>query len=146
MAPSSAGTRTRALRATPNIWRWPASPIRADLGLELTDFYREPFYQLLRQQMLAHAIEVDPDSNFKRVDLVHISPARNKALRAITAPKFEPFGGAKSDAFTAFNTLLALAVADRFRSLSTTAAFATVSDDQAFAYVRDRYAPLLTRR
>lgn len=128
-----------------NIWRWPAGPIRADPNLELTDFYREPFYQLLRQQMLAHAIEVDPKSGFTRVDLVHISPAGNKALRAITAPKFEPFGGAKADAFTAFKTLLAPAVADRFRSLSTAEAFAPVSDDKAFAFVRDRYAPLLTR-
>lgn len=96
--------------------------------------------------MLAHALEQDPKSGFTRVDLVHISPAGNKALRAITAPKFEPYGGPKADAFTAFQTLLAPAVVDRFRSLSTADAFATVGDDKAFAYVRDRYAPLLTRR
>jgi hypothetical protein len=31
----------------------PDGPIRSDLGLKVEDFFWEPFYQLVRQQMLA---------------------------------------------------------------------------------------------
>lgn len=101
----------------------PAGPIRNDLGLELTDFFKEPFYQLLRQQMLAWQIEHEPGSGFDRARVVHLSPAGNKALHLVTAPKFKNLGGvAYIDAFTAYRA-----------SLIDPEAFVERSIEQAFA-------------
>jgi hypothetical protein len=49
---SGTGNATRSERYK-NLAFSPSGPIRADLGLELADFFYEPFYQLIRQQMLA---------------------------------------------------------------------------------------------
>lgn len=120
------------------LWQWPEGPMSGDMTLR--DFYREPFYQLLRQQMLAHAIERDEESGVERVDLVHVSPSQNVALRRITAEKFNERG---ADAFAAFRATLAPEVADRFRSVTIEAAFTCVRDDAAFDYVRGRYGSIL---
>lgn len=71
----------------------------ADSALRLEDFFWEPFYQLLRQQMLAMAVEKDgsdPAADFDCVALAHVSPAANVALKRVTAPALrshEAFGG-----------------------------------------------------
>jgi len=80
----------------------PHGPILSDLGLELQDFFWEPFYQLLRQQMLAWRLEHAPGGQRTRV--LHISPHANLALHAVTSPAFRKRG--YSDAFDAFKAVL----------------------------------------
>jgi hypothetical protein len=76
----------------------PNGPIRDDLGLTLTDFFHEPFYQLLRQQMLAWQIE--RAGAFDRVRVLHLSPSGNRALHVVTAPALRHLGGSEqTDAF-----------------------------------------------
>lgn len=133
------GSHETRLRRYGELWRAPVGPIRADAELDLTDFFREPFYQLLRQQMLARAIETK-DKDIARVDVVHISPAGNRALHRITSDKFNAEDG---DAFTAFAALLSDECRDHFRALTTARAFASVADHGAFAYAVARYGPLL---
>lgn len=81
----------------------PDGPIRADVGLALTDFFHEPFYQLLRQQMLAWRMQRAGECGSQRVRVLHISPNANVALKAVTAPALRRFA---DDAFDAFRSVL----------------------------------------
>lgn len=104
----------------------PDGPVRADLGLALEDFLFEPFYQLVRQQMLAWQIERRSD-RFDKVRVLHLSPSGNQALHAITAPAFGALAGhVHDDAFAAFRTCL-----------NDPAAFFERSIEQAFAPLAD---------
>ena len=51
-------------------------PVRGDL-LEFVDLLDEPLYQLMRQQLLAHALETDRAHGAERVRVVHVHPAAN---------------------------------------------------------------------
>jgi hypothetical protein len=82
----------------------PAGPIRADLDLDLADFFWEPFYQMLRQQMLATQMERARELGAERVRVLHISPVANIKLHKVTAPALRSFG---DDAFAVFGKLLA---------------------------------------
>lgn len=128
----------------------PAGPIRPDLGLSLTDFFYEPFYQLLRQQMLAFRMQNAREDGAVRVRVLHISPRANTALRKVTAPALQPFG---DDAFAAFRAVLQQP--DDFVSVSAEDVFGPLvaADDpeaaEWAAYLRERYTFLtdgLTRQ
>jgi hypothetical protein len=81
----------------------PNGPLRADLGLELKDFFYEPFYQLLRQQILAWRMQEGREDGAERVRVLHIAPAANRALHRVTSPALLRFG---DDAFEVFSGLL----------------------------------------
>jgi hypothetical protein len=81
----------------------PSGPIRNDLGLKLEDFFWEPFYQLLRQQMLALEMQKAKEGGAQRVRVLHLSPAANIPLKKVTAPALRRFG---DDAFSAFKVVL----------------------------------------
>lgn len=81
----------------------PNGPVRGDLGLKLEDFFYEPFYQMLRQQMLAFQMQKSREDGADRVRVLHISPAGNKALRKVTAPTLQRIG---SNAFEVWKSLL----------------------------------------
>lgn len=59
----------------------PAGPVRADV-LDFPLLLDEPFYQLMRQQLLAHALEVSGAEGASRVRVVHVSPPANAAYQA----------------------------------------------------------------
>lgn len=77
----------------------PNGPIRDDLNLKLEDFFWEPFYQLLRQQMLAFQMEKAREAETDRVRVLHIWPAGNRRLHAVTSNTLNRFG---VDAFAVF--------------------------------------------
>ena len=117
----------------------PNGPIRTDRGLIVEDFFWEPFYQLLRQQMLAFQMQKHCESGAERVRVLHIAPAANKALLKITAPKLRDFG--ETTAFAAFRRTLV--DPDAFVSVATEQAFAPLLADPRAAdwaaYIRRRY-------
>ncbi len=121
----------------------PAGPVRADLGLALTDFFHEPFYQLLRQQMLAAGMQEAGEAQASRVRVLHIAPGGNQALKAVTAPALRAYG---TNAFAAFGAVLADPGA--FVSRTTDAVFGPLLRDPGAAppdwadYLRDRYRVL----
>lgn len=81
--PTSNEVRTARYRA-----HFDAGVVTPEFALD--DLFWEPFYQLLRQQMLARAVEADterPEAAFDRVSLAHVSPSANRALQKLTAPK-----------------------------------------------------------
>ncbi len=60
--------------------RDPAGPVQADV-LDFSLLLDEPFYQLVRQQLLAHALETSGAEGASRVRLVHVSPPDNLAYQ-----------------------------------------------------------------
>ncbi|MBK1624591.1 hypothetical protein CKO32_13580 [Afifella marina DSM 2698] len=117
----------------------PQGPIRSDLGLSLDDFFYEPFYQLLRQQMLAFQMQKAREEGAERVRVLHIAPSANLALRKVTSPALRPFG---KDAFAVFSGLLQ--TPSDFVSCSTEALFRPLidelgPDDPWASYLDQRY-------
>lgn len=111
------GNRTRVKRYLDQTFE-PDGPIRSDLGLMVEDFFWEPFYQLMRQQMLAWRMQQARESGVDRVMVLHISPKHNLALHKVTAPNLQRFG---SNAFEVFSRLLV--EPGNFHSTSIEAAF-----------------------
>lgn len=59
----------------------PSGPINPNV-LPFEDLLDEPFYQLVRQQLLAGAIEADPTEPVAEVHIVHVVPRANRAYEA----------------------------------------------------------------
>ena len=138
------GNITRAARYGDKAFA-PYGPIRSDLGLGITDFLYEPFYQLMRQQTLAWRMYQAQENNADRVRVLHISPMGNRALHSVTSPALKRFG---DDAFEVFHALLVNG--DDFVSRNTTDMFgkfvyAMNQEPSTLAwseYIRDRYGSL----
>jgi len=132
------GNDTRRQRYR-DIFRQPNGPIRSDAAVTLDDFFYEPFYQMLRQQMLAwHTERTDPEIDRARV--LHLSPSGNRALHDVTSPALRRFG---DDAFAVFRSLLTdpedfidMSVEDAFAPL------ATWPEADWYAWLQDRYVSL----
>ncbi|MFW5472303.1 PGN_0703 family putative restriction endonuclease [Knoellia sp. CPCC 206450] len=75
--PAKDATRRRRYFAA---WSDPAGPVRDDL-LPFEDVLDEPFYQLVRQQLLAHQLEVGGVAGADVVRVVHVHPAANDAYQ-----------------------------------------------------------------
>ncbi|WP_312010578.1 PGN_0703 family putative restriction endonuclease [Bradyrhizobium japonicum] len=117
----------------------PNGPIRAELGLALDAFFWEPFYQLLRQQMLAFQMQKASLDGATKVRVLHISPSGNRALHRVTAPALRGFG---EDAFEVFRILLS--EPNDFINCSTEELFRPLissvpSSDIWAAYLTQRY-------
>ncbi len=70
----------------------PDSPIDTS-NIELADLFHEPIYQLVRQQILAHALEKDPAVSADFVRVVHVlSPENTAYTRSYLAPGLKVFG------------------------------------------------------
>lgn len=145
-APLSTGrNETRVARYSNKIFS-PAGPIKSDLGLRLEDFFWEPLYQLVRQQMLAWRMEKEREGDSDKVRVLHISPIGNKALHRVTAPALRLFGNDVFDVFRA-----ALDQPDRFVARATHDVFGpfvdgVVQNDESkdwADYLRLRYGDLL---
>ena len=121
-------------------FRAPRGPIRNDPALPLEAFFFEPFYQLLRQQMLAWHTEHGPG---ERVRVLHISPSGNLDLHKITSEAFGIVGG--PDAFDAFKAVLVPEADEvpRFINAHTEDVFGSLlvetAGDPWADYLTDRY-------
>jgi hypothetical protein len=133
-----AGNATRRQRYE-HIFRQPNGPIRADAKVTLDHFFYEPFYQMLRQQMLAWHTEAS-NPQIDRARVLHLSPSRNRPLHRVTSPGLRGHG---DDAFDVFRSLLVNP--DDFISMSIEDAFAPLATwPQAdwYPWLRKRYPSL----
>lgn len=74
----------------------PDSPVRADV-LAFEHLLDEPFYQLVRQQLLAHALERSGAEGAGRVRVVHVAPAGNEPYQqSLARPEHRTLGGSVS--------------------------------------------------
>ncbi|WP_082503792.1 hypothetical protein [Methylobacterium sp. Leaf117] len=102
----------------------PDGPLRTDLDITVRDFFWEPFYQLIRQQILARRMQGANEDGTTRVRVLHISPCNNLALHRVTSPGLRRFG---NDAFAVYKSTLSQPL--DFVSWSTRALFATLLGD-----------------
>lgn len=129
--PDRAKTATRRRRYE-RAWRDPDGPVRADL-LDFELVLDEPFYQLVRQQLLAHELEKTHAEGADRVRVVHVSPPGNIDYQAsLPLPEHRALGSSVSDAWSVL-----LRHPDRFLAVDS-AMFATV-DITSTEYV-NRYS------
>ncbi|KRE41057.1 PGN_0703 family putative restriction endonuclease [Knoellia sp. Soil729] len=75
--PAKDATRRRRYFTT---WSDPAGPVREDV-LSFEDILDGPFYQLVRQQLLAHQLEKNRVLDADVVRVVHVHPAANDAYQ-----------------------------------------------------------------
>lgn len=126
------------------IYRWLYD--RADCPLDkraLPSFdalFYEPFYQLMRQQFLAHEMENAHELGAHRVSVLHIEPAHNTDFQRITSPQLECLGDTVVGVWQRLVT-----VPDRFTSIDTETLFGPMvtkpmPEMQAWAdYINARY-------
>jgi hypothetical protein len=135
------GNATRRKRYQ-DIFLQPNGPIRADAGVKLDDFFFEPFYQMLRQQMLAwHTQASDPQIDRARV--LHLSPSGNRPLHRVTSRGLRRCG---DDAFDVFRSLLVNP--EDFVSISIEDAFGPLAawpEADWYPWLRNRYSSLLAK-
>jgi hypothetical protein len=112
-----------------DLWNAPDGPLRADL-IPYADMFVEPFYQLMRQQLLAHELEKSHECGADVVRVVHVAPRANTALRAsLNRPSHLTVG---DDVFAVWQELLRRP--DRFVSVDSTRLWSSAS-----AELRARY-------
>jgi hypothetical protein len=92
----------------------PEGPVRAGL-LSFEHLLDEPFYQLVRQQLLAHALEKSGAEGASRVRIVHVLPAANDAYQgSLGRPEHRALGGSVSEVWQRL-----LRSTDRFVSMDS---------------------------
>src|SRR4051794_16370529 len=111
------------------MWEAEDSPLRTDV-IPYDDMFVEPFYQLMRQQLMAREMEKARELDADVVRVVHVSPAGNAGLRAsLNRDSHRAIG---PDVFDVWRTILRMS--DRFVSLDS----ARFCDVGSVDY-RDRY-------
>jgi len=72
-------------------------PINKEVLPNFDLLFYEPFYQFMRQQFLAHEMEVVHEMGADIVSVLHIAPAHNIDFRKITSPKLSSLGDTATD-------------------------------------------------
>lgn len=121
----------------------PDSPINSDIAPPIEAFAAEPFYQLLRYQLMARQVEVRKAHVIDSTSVLYVHVPENRGLRRVIVPEFRELG---ADVFDVRARMLV--DIDRFVPVSFKTMFASVIDSglsrlRAWStYVRDRYTLL----
>ena len=115
-------------------------PIRHDPSPTLGMLFYEPFYQMLRQQLLAHEMECAHELGAGIVSVLHIAPACNLDFCKITSPYLAAPGASATGVWAKL-----VQPADRFTSVSTEQLFGWLTAEGLpgmgdwLAYIHGRY-------
>jgi len=115
-------------------------PLKKSLLPTFDALFYEPFYQLMRQQLLAYEMEKAHELGADVVSVLHIAPQRNTDFHRITSPELKNLGETATDVWAKLVRL-----EDRFISVSTERLFGNFSaeeipDMQAWTeYIAQRY-------
>lgn len=115
-------------------------PINKDLLPNFDALFYEPFYQLMRQQFLAHEMERAQELGTDIVCVLHIAPDRNADFRRVTSTELAPLGGTVTDVWKKL-----VRPRGRFISVSTEQLFGSLSFEQLpemwawLEYINARY-------
>lgn len=93
-------------------------PLDRGLIPSFESLFFEPFYQLMRQQLLAHEMETAKQPEADIVSLLHIAPAHNTDFRKVTSPALKPMGDTAAGVWARL-----VKPADRFKSVGTEGLF-----------------------
>lgn len=104
------------------IYRWlydrSDCPLNKDMLPSFDALFYEPFYQLMRQQFLAHEMEKAHELGADVVSVLHIAPMHNTDFRRVTSPELEKLGDTATGVWQQL-----VAERDRFASVSTETLF-----------------------
>jgi hypothetical protein len=115
-------------------------PIKKELLPHFDTLFYEPFYQLMRQQFLAHEMERAQELNADIVCVLHIAPDRNVDFRRVTSPELAHLGETVTDIWKKL-----VLPSDRFISVNTERLFGSLSVEQLsemrawLEYINARY-------
>ncbi len=116
-------------------------PLNKQLLPSFESLFYEPFYQLMRQQLLAHEMERVQELGAEIVSLLHIAPAHNTDFQRVTSPALRTLGDSVIEVWKKLQRN-----PDRFTSISTEDMFnrfaAEMSLDMAawWEYITTRYS------
>jgi hypothetical protein len=125
------------------LFRRDDGPINKHLLPDFDALFYEPFYQLMRQQFLAHEMERKQELGASIVSVLHIAPKCNIDFHRVTSPSLDRLGQTAIDVWTSLVRL-----PDRFVSVSTEQLFGGLTAEQLpemrawLAYVGTRYPSL----
>jgi len=100
-------------------------PLNKDLLPSFDSLFYEPFYQLMRQQFLAHEMEKAHEMGADIVSVLHIAPAHNTDFRKVTSPQLGNLGETATSVWSKL-----VRTHDRFISVSTEHLFGNLSVEQ----------------
>jgi hypothetical protein len=80
-----------------SLFEAPDSPIDSTKVPDYLDLFYEPFYQMMRQQLLAREMEKAHELGAEVVTVVHVSPAKNTDLQRVTSPGLSSLGGSATE-------------------------------------------------
>lgn len=119
----------------------PDCPINKSLLPSFDDLFYEPFYQFMRQQLLAHEMEKAHELGADIVSVLHIAPAHNQDFRKVTSPGLVKLG----DTATGIWKKL-VSAEERFISVNTEYLFGSLPADKMpemkpwLEYIHARYS------
>lgn len=103
-------------------------------------YFYEPFYQLLRQQLLAQEMEAANESGADIVTVLHIAPAANLDFKKVTSKELASLGASPVEIWQK------VVMEERFKSVSTEELFGNMSGSIVselsdwVEYIKARYA------
>jgi len=116
-------------------------PINKNLLPSFDSLFYEPFYQLMRQQFLAHEMEKAHELGADVVSVLHIAPERNTDFRKVTSPELQSPGKSATEVWGKLAR-----PHDKFIRISAERLFGNLSVEQLpkmqmwLDYIRARYA------
>jgi hypothetical protein len=72
-------------------------PLDKTLIDDFSSLFYEPFYQLMRQQLLAHEMELARELGASKVSVLHLAPGINKDFKRVTSPGLKQIGDSAVD-------------------------------------------------
>ena len=96
----------------------PGCPLDKTHLSNFCDLFYEPFYQFLRQQLLAHEMEMAHELESDLVTVLHVAPAKNRDFHRVTSPGLQRLGDSSIEVWKGL-----MRQPDRFVSVSTEALF-----------------------
>ena len=112
LAISKSGTDRRDIYR--HLYNSPGCPLDKTKVPDFSDLFYEPFYQLLRQQLLAREMEQARELECELVTVLHVSPASNRDFHRVTSPGLQPLGDSSIEIWKGL-----VRPPDRFLSVST---------------------------
>ena len=119
---SKSGTDRRGIYR--HLYDSPDCPLEKTKVPEFGDLFYEPFYQFLRQQLLAHKMEQAKELECDLVTVLHVAPACNRDFHKVTSPGLQPLGDSSIEVWRAL-----VRQSDRFLSVSTEDLFGDFLED-----------------
>jgi hypothetical protein len=108
---------------------------------DFSDLFYEPFYQFMRQQLLAHEMEKAGEMGADIVSLLHIAPAHNRDFRRVTSPALKKIDGTATGVWKKL-----VKKEGRFKSVSTESLFDNPTAEKLpemenwLEYIQERYS------